>query len=381
MITVITGLPGNGKTLFALWFIKKYADSENRPVYYSGISDLLLPWTLIEPEKWLDLPPGAIMVIDEAQFVFPKKPNGASLPEFYSKLAIHRHKGIDIFLITQHPGMIDAFVRKLVGRHFHAVRKFGMQRSTIYEWGAINDAPTSLASQKAAIPLRWSFPSEVYGWYKSAEAHTVKRSIPAKLILAVLFVVAVVCFGFYMLKMYQRRAGIGVEPSVADASVSASSTAGSRSAGGAYVDPMADARAFVHMNTPRIKGIAHTAPKYDELTKPKRVPVPAMCVSSAKHCKCFTQQATPIDVDPGACRDFARDGFFQEFDPDGESESSRDRRTGDSAQHASSVRPSASEVPSSDPVASFSHDPAWYKAGSSGGGGTQGRAAGKGAMN
>lgn len=377
MITVITGLPGNGKTLFALWYIKKYAESENRPVYYSGIKDLQLPWTLIEPEKWLDLPERAIMVIDEAQFVFPKKPNGAVLPEFYSKLATHRHMGIDIFLITQHPSLLDPFVRKLIGRHYHAVRKFGMERSTIYEWSAVNDAPTSLASQKTAIPFRWSFPSEVYGWYKSAEAHTVKRSIPAKLILAVLFVIAVICFGFYMLKAYQRRAGVGVD-SQPEVSTAVASGKASAQGGPASLDPMADAKAFVYMNTPRVKGMPHTAPKYDELTKPKRVPVPAMCVSSAKHCKCFTQQATPIDVEPDACRQFARDGFFQEFDPDGEASTAQHGATGESRQQqASTVSPIVEGASRPNASVSFSHDPAWYKAGPSAVGGGQSRTFGK----
>lgn len=386
MITIITGLPGNGKTLFALWYIKKYAESENRPVFYSGITDLQLPWTLIEPEKWLDLPPGAIMVIDECQFVFPKKPNGATLPDYYSKLATHRHMGIDIFLITQHPSLVDAFVRKLIGRHFHAVRKFGMARSTIYEWAAVNDSPTSLASQKAAIPFRWSFPSEVYGWYKSAEAHTVKRSIPAKLILAILFVIFVICFGFYMLKAYQRRAGVGVDPQPVRAVGVSSSAAGVASGHGVgsapgYVDPMADAKAFVFMNTPRVVGMPHTAPKYDELTKPKRVPVPAMCVSSSKACKCFTQQATPIDVGADSCRQFARDGFFQEFDPDGETSNTHQGRTGEVERSASTVRPVASGASKHDQIASFSHDQAWYKNGPSGGGGGQSRPTGKGAIN
>lgn len=71
----------------------------------------MLPWTKIEPKKWMDCPPGSIIVIDECQFVFPKKPNGSKLPEFYEKLAIHRHNGYDIFLITQNPTLVDNFVR------------------------------------------------------------------------------------------------------------------------------------------------------------------------------------------------------------------------------------------------------------------------------
>jgi len=51
MITLITGLPGNGKTLYTISFVKALAEKENRPVFYSGITDLALDWTEIEPEK------------------------------------------------------------------------------------------------------------------------------------------------------------------------------------------------------------------------------------------------------------------------------------------------------------------------------------------
>lgn len=324
MITLLTGLPGNGKTLFALWFVKKYAETEGREVFYAGIKDLVLPWTAIDPEKWMECPPGAIIVLDECQTVFPKKPNGSKLPEHYEKLATHRHQGFDIFLITQHPSLVDNFARQLVGRHYHSVRKFGLSRSTIYEWSAANAMPQSPASQKSAIPMKWGYPTEVYSYYKSAEVHTVKRTIPAKLILALLFCVSVIVVGYYSLDRYQGRAKRMAEESQAAAGVAgggSSAVGQAGSAGGAapgVFDPMADARKFVWESTPRVVGLVHTAPKYDGLTKPVRVPVPSLCISTKDRCKCFSQQGTPMDIDATACEGFARDGFFQEFDPDGE---------------------------------------------------------------
>lgn len=319
MITLLTGLPGNGKTLFALWHVKKYSEAENRKVYYSGISNLQLPWELVEPEKWHDLPPGSIIVIDEAQTVFPKKPNGASLPDFYSKLAVHRHKGFDIFLITQHPSLVDNFVRQLCGRHYHTIRKFGMSRSTIYEWSAVNAAPQSATSHKNAITLKWAYPTEVYGYYKSAEVHTVKRSIPAKLILAILFVIGVACFGYYMLMTYQDRALKKQAETVASSSSSSPVLPGPGGLSPVPVlSPMDQAKLYVAANTPRVSGLPHTAPKYDEITKPVRAPVPSMCVATTNKCKCFSQQATPMDVPFVMCTQFARHGFFLDFNPDGQ---------------------------------------------------------------
>lgn len=315
MITLITGLPGNGKTLFALWYIKMKAEKEQREVYYHNIKDLTLPWTVFEPEKWMDLPHGSLIVIDEAQDIFPKKPNGAALPDFYTELAKHRHRGFDIYLITQHPSLLDNFVRQLVGQHFHSIRKFGLARSTIFEWSSVNAAPQNPTSQKNAIPLKWAYPKEVYTYYKSAEVHTVKRAIPAKLILAVLFVVAVFGGGYFLLQKYQER----LKPKDVQAVSSVSGQASvSHQSGPAKFDPIEDATRYVQMSTPRVVGLQHTAPKYDEITKPDRAPVPAMCVSMKHRCICYSQQATPLDVPFGMCVEFARNGYFRDFDEEGD---------------------------------------------------------------
>jgi hypothetical protein len=59
MICLITGLPGNGKTLYALQWVKDKAEKEGRPVFYARIKGLKLPWTLIDPFKWFECPANA----------------------------------------------------------------------------------------------------------------------------------------------------------------------------------------------------------------------------------------------------------------------------------------------------------------------------------
>lgn len=330
MITLLTGLPGNGKTLYALWYIKQKASRENREVYYNNIKDLNLPWTLLDkPEEWMNCPAGSIIVLDEAQFVFPKKPNGAKLPDHYEKLATHRHNGFDIYIITQHPSLVDNFVRQLVGQHFHAVRKFGMNRATIYEWSSCNPAPQNPSSQKSAIPFKWSYPKEVFAYYKSAEVHTVKRAIPAKIFLAIGFVALVIFGGWYSMHQYSARYDKGADTPVAavggvPAAVNVVDVANVRHAGADETDPVADAREYMFNQTPRVVSLPETAPKYDSLTAPVRVPVPAMCVQIGSvsgsgneiRCKCYTQQATPMDIDFNMCMSIARNGRFMDFDPE-----------------------------------------------------------------
>jgi zona occludens toxin len=324
MITLITGLPGNGKTLFGLWHIKQRAERETREVYYHNIKDLTLAWTPFEAEKWMDLPHGSIIVFDEGQFVFSKKPNGSKLPEWYEQLATHRHRGFDIYIITQHPSLLDNFVRQLAGQHYHVVRKFGLQRATIYEWSATNPAPQNIASQKSAIPFKWAYPKEVYGYYKSAEVHTVKRAIPAKLFMAVGLVIGVLALGYWALNRYQHRTDKLKAEATSQTQLAASAGSSPVRPGGvpaAEFDPVADVKHYVAMETPRIAGLPQTAPKYDGLTVPVRVPVPAACIQIGDvrskrqvGCKCFSQQGTPMDVGFNMCVEFARNGYFQDFD-------------------------------------------------------------------
>ncbi len=69
MITLITGLPGTGKTTYAVSSLSKVKD---RVVCFSGIpltdEGKALGW--LEVEKWTDAPEGALIVIDEAQRLF-----------------------------------------------------------------------------------------------------------------------------------------------------------------------------------------------------------------------------------------------------------------------------------------------------------------------
>jgi hypothetical protein len=101
MINLSTGLPGAGKTLFTIAFVKELADKEKRPVFYSGITDLALDWQEIDAEKWMDAPDGALIVIDECQRIFRPRGSAAKVPEYVSALETHRHKGLDLFLISE----------------------------------------------------------------------------------------------------------------------------------------------------------------------------------------------------------------------------------------------------------------------------------------
>ena len=184
MITIRTGLPGAGKTLFSIYdYIARppLGAAPVREVFVSGIDLVpdMLPFTpLDEPTRWMDCPAGSLVVIDESQRFFRNRPPGAPVPDYVAALETHRHLGIDLVLITQDPMLIDKHVRRLAGEHFHAKRTFGLSSITMYRWQRCVDDPLDFHTKKEAEKVRRKYPKKIYKCYKSAEIHTVKRKIP-----------------------------------------------------------------------------------------------------------------------------------------------------------------------------------------------------------
>jgi Zonula occludens toxin len=174
-IWLTTGLPGHGKTLRTTLEVEERRVREGRRVYYYGIPELALDWfPLDEPEKWYKVPDGSIVVIDECQRVFPCRPAGSAVPEHVSQFETHRHKGLDVVLITQHPNLIDSHVRRLIERHQHVYRPFGLSYAVIMEWPVATD-PQKSGAEKLAQKTRWKLDSSGFKNYKSATVHTIKN--------------------------------------------------------------------------------------------------------------------------------------------------------------------------------------------------------------
>lgn len=333
MIDLITGLPGNAKTLYTIGVVRDLARRENRPVFYSGIPELTLDWQEIDPTKWMDVPPKAIVVIDEAQRIFRNRSLGAQPPKHVTDLETHRHLGIDLFFITQHPSLIDPAIRRLAGRHRHMVRVWGMEVSTVHKWDSVKDNCDKSVARKDSEKTKWAFDKSIYKLYKSADEHTMKRTIPLRAKLLFLAPVLLIGCAYVVYTLTVGKHKVDEAVPVANGSgvaAVAKSDGQMHQSAAAKFDPKEDMARYVQMNTPRVEGLAQTAPKYDDLTKPTRVPVPAACIQVADKCRCFSQQGTSLDVKYTMCVEFARNGFFQEFDPE------RDRR--DTERTARSVK-------------------------------------------
>ena len=154
MITLITGTPGAGKTLYMVSELAKNKEFQGRKVFVDGIKGLKLD--NIEPfpdgcgvlnmHEWAKEEEyhGSVFVIDEAQRVFPPRSSNSKAPDLVEFLHVHRHFGLDIYLITQMPARIDKNVRDLVGAHYH-IHKNPLGFRVKYYWDYCANNPRSEA--------------------------------------------------------------------------------------------------------------------------------------------------------------------------------------------------------------------------------------------
>ncbi|OAI63430.1 zonular occludens toxin [Ralstonia solanacearum] len=318
MLTLITGQPGNGKSLYTISFVEAKRKAENRPVFYFGIPELTLPWTMLEDAtKWHECPEKSIIVIDEVQKVMPPRPSSSKPPLHVSELETHRHRGFDLFFMTQDPSLVDNHLKKLAGEHIHLIRQWGRQKADLFKMQKVQD-PTN-ANLKRALHSSFAYPKQVFEWYKSADAHTHKKAIPLKYyLLYVLPVVALLAAlgGGWKLWKISHPEGVKTSTSAPGAAPGQPGVPGAPGAATAPRGPMT-AKEYVASYAPRVPGLQYTAPAYDELTKPARVPVPAACVQIRGGCECWTQQGTHLETTREICDQVVRRGFFEAFDADG----------------------------------------------------------------
>ncbi|MFC4158448.1 zonular occludens toxin domain-containing protein [Chitinimonas lacunae] len=319
MITLFTGIPGAGKTLFMLHHAKRRADAENRPVYYDGVNECALDWEMLDdPKEWFKLPVGSIIVIDECQRIFGRRKAGANVPDFISEFETHRHRGYDIYLTTQGIHLIDAHLKPLIGQHFHITRFFGgFNRAKAYEWPRIGD-PAKPSELTAAQEHRWAYPKEVFNWYKSSELHTYKINIPKKFYILPAAVLGVIFLTYKADSILSKFGGAESENPenkkgsvISDNNILASSMSSSAPA------QLMTREQYLASREPRIVGFPATAPAYDKITTPVSAPRPAACMATKTRCSCYTQQGTLMpDMPIGVCVQIAHNGYFDDTQRD-----------------------------------------------------------------
>jgi hypothetical protein len=319
VITLLTGQPGHGKTLRALE-LAMAERAKGRAVYACRVRGLDAEKTgFIELESladWQGLPDGSVVLVDECYEDIPARGPGKAGPDWETALATHRHRGFDFILICQLGSQISTFVRGLVNEHTHVRRKFGFERSTLLTWDRYQSAVASNAEVRMARKRAWKYPREIFELYKSAEVHTVQRSIPWQ-VYAIPLLLAFVVFCFWSVfhrfaeRAEQKKADAAVATAAQGAAPAATAAVAAQAPGREEKAPLTPEE-WLREWQPRVAGMPWSAPWHDG-AKPQVDPdIYCMDVEGAE-CRCYTEQVTRLLVAQAECRVIARYGIYNPF--------------------------------------------------------------------
>lgn len=336
-INIVTGSLGSGKTLFAIEqadLLRQHGDATQ--VYQLGINepDLRklpeLPFPLEEWHVHADAGElkGAVIIVDEFHKWMPQRGQGRP-PKFVEEMAEARKRGVRFIFITQ-SSEFDHFLKGTrLNRHFYLTRKSGQARSTIYEWqgrfvASPEEHPT--AKKTAMVHLGWKHPVKEYGdWYKSAESHHFRVRLPLRIMAVPVFI------AFAAWAVYATASSVGGmlsdEPQGNDIAL-AGNASGSMLGGtvergdSTGFKPTTDPGQYLARFNPVIPTMPYSAPVFQD--RPVLAEPDMLCVISGDGldgngahqvggCSCFTEQATPYQVEDAFCRQAARGGFYNPY--------------------------------------------------------------------
>ncbi|MDK4535171.1 Zonula occludens toxin [Kingella kingae] len=328
MIYLITGTPGTGKTSMVVDMIlnnyeglfKTEAEDGtiiDRPLYFCHIDGLdaqkFKAHRLTEEqlqEKPLNeiVPTGSVIIVDECDYTYPVRSASRSVPPYIQTLKELRHEGFTLILMTQHPSMIDKYIRNLVGKHIHLERKHvGTKR---YEFFRCEENLNESAFSGATVNY-YKPPKEAFKYYKSASKHIkfTKKS-PTIFYIAPIIFLTFLWLGYRFIAKYSGTDEVqqvsdntatiasmpysASSPTIADEQESASMPIGAK----------------VSDYIPRIDSLPETKPLYDSLRQPKNMEVVAGCVQTSNSCNCYTDQATKVYVNAELCQSYVKNGIF-----------------------------------------------------------------------
>lgn len=304
MITLETGVPGAGKTLYCvdkllMPMVGATVKHENEDgqiveiprVIYSNINGLRLEHEKIGAEElntwhtWAK--PGSLIVYDEIQKPWPLAATGSKVPECIQALETHRHMGVDFIVLTQHPMLIHANLVRLVGRHLHVRRMGNMGLAVVYEWDSCS---RTLLYKNSLSKGPWKYSKKAQELYKSAELHTKQpRKIPT---LAFAVLAGLVGMGVMFPQAFASISS-RLNPSAIEAKAPVTKTTTVTHTPAPKVEPL-----------PPVQGLPN-APSSAALL-PSAFPtnvVFAGCVSMRGVCSCYDSQSKKVEKTADFCEE------------------------------------------------------------------------------
>lgn len=311
-IELFTGKPGAGKTHHAVQRAIQ-AIQHGRPVYVCNMNGMDIPgaMTYEDPRKWMELPAGALLIVDEAQR-FWRATRASEPPPELQEAETHRHLGIDMLLTTQQPTYLLKHLRGLIMPHTHHERLTKSTTRTFTWHNRCVEEPESQSERALSEEGVHVLTRAEFGRYKSTEQDTHKPKIPKKLLFVIAAVVAVVVMLWWVNQRVQRMGvGVGV------AQTATASAQPSRSLvpaqGRAHLTPAAYFAQFV----PRNVRMPWSASVFDEREAVSQPEIYCMTSSAGfdaagdympERYTCITEQGQRVTMSISDARDIARTG-------------------------------------------------------------------------
>jgi len=319
MLILISGQPGNGKTLRTMALLQEEyernmaavkAGKEEPRRFFTNIAGATteenphaFPWLerLPEHNDWTQLPDRSYVVYDEAHsdgqtpglerygHLFPStgRPGESSDPRIRA-MSTHRHRGFDIVLVTQWPSKIHHQVRTLVGLHIHMNRSMGLAAAGVVSWPRVQPDPYDETAREKAEEEIWKYPTDLYKRYHSATAHTAshKFRVPKKVWggISKLVVLLLVMWALWHYLVARKMAPPDDKPTVQEV----------RGAGAGSLLPAAP------RSTDEPELMVGTGAYVAVQTE--SAPTLAGCVASASRCRCYNTDGYLIDMTQHQCR-------------------------------------------------------------------------------
>ena len=312
-IRLITGTPGAGKTSNTLANVLEVVDRPKFATHIQGFDYAKHGVTKLDSlANWQDLPDGSLILCDEAQqFLRPRGPKDL-IPDWVAAFETHRHRGMDFWVITQHPKLIDIHVRRLVADHWHYHRVGNLGSTSLLKWEEVKEDPRDYHAVQVADKSRVKLPAHIFNEYTSTVVDTHKRRIPRKLVYLAGLVATLFAFAAFLgYRVYSNPPGSAVA-AAAPAAVQAASL---QSSPGVAPAAFSEGKALTAADLAPVHPLAPwSAPFYAGAAKPVAVPRFSGCISMNGACRCTTQQGTTLKVDPMTCANVIG-GDGMPFDP------------------------------------------------------------------
>ena len=254
------------------------------------------------------IPQGAVLIVDEAHYTYPVRASGRPVPPYIQELTELRHHGHTVILMTQHPSQLDVFVRNLVSKHTHLVRKaVGMKQYSWYNCVTNLDNPAGVVGVESSS---WKPPKEAFKYYKSSSQHQkFKKKIP----LAVWALIGIFAFmawkGYNVYQIYQKGTGQQeqIEPQEAVASQPQMELPTESTEPTAKIDNSLNATDFI----PKLAEKPESKPLYDSVRQVKTFERLVACIDGGKSgCTCYSDQGTALkEVTKAMCKDYVKNGM------------------------------------------------------------------------